>query len=185
MTDGPRDTRSPASYLSHMRMRIGTLRGLIRRYVDGQDKLATVREAMWFVKIKGKEGWIDGNAYVSAEDEDQAAVRGAEDLKNQGILGASAINVDVEPDQAGDANVRNGAIDISNKFLKTEKKLSARARKKLPKGDFVFPDEERYPIHDKSHARNALSRVSQHGSQSEKKKVRAAVKRRYPDIGQS
>jgi len=36
---------------------------------------------------------------------------------------------------------------------------------------------------DASHARNALSRVSQHGSSSEKARVRAAVHKRYPSIG--
>src|SRR5699024_11412436 len=35
----------------------------------------------------------------------------------------------------------------------------------------------------KAHARNALSRVSQHGSPAEKKRVRAAVRRKYPSIG--
>jgi len=64
-----------------------------------------------------------------------------------------------------------------------EKKLTTKARKNLDDSSFVFPGERRYPIHDKSHARNALSRVSQHGSPAEKKKVRAAVKRKYPDVG--
>lgn len=41
-----------------------------------------------------------------------------------------------------------------------------------------------YPIPDKAHARNALARVSQHGSPAEKAKVRAAVHKKFPDIGQ-
>jgi hypothetical protein len=40
-----------------------------------------------------------------------------------------------------------------------------------------------YPIPDKPHARNALARVSQHGTPAEKAKVKAAVKAKYPDIG--
>ncbi len=64
-----------------------------------------------------------------------------------------------------------------------EKKLSSKARKALPASEFVFPKGKRYPIEDKSHARNALARVSQHGSPSEKAKVRAAVHSKYPDIG--
>ena len=65
-----------------------------------------------------------------------------------------------------------------------EKKLSYKARKALSSGSFVFPKERRYPIEDKAHARNALARVSQHGSSSsEKAKVRAAVHSKYPDIG--
>jgi hypothetical protein len=61
-------------------------------------------------------------------------------------------------------------------------KLTSKARKKLPKTAFAIPSEEAYPIHDETHARNALARVAQHGTPAEKKKVRAAVKRRYPKI---
>ena len=39
-----------------------------------------------------------------------------------------------------------------------------------------------YPIPDESHARNALARVSQHGSEAEKAKVRRAVAAKYPNI---
>lgn len=62
-------------------------------------------------------------------------------------------------------------------------KLTYKARKALPSSTFVEPGERKYPIPDKSHARNALARVSQHGSSSEKAKVRAAVHRKYPSIG--
>lgn len=41
-----------------------------------------------------------------------------------------------------------------------------------------------YPIPDAGHARNALARVSQHGSSEEKAKVRAKVKAKFPGIGQ-
>jgi len=64
----------------------------------------------------------------------------------------------------------------------TEKKLTAAGRKQIAPKNFALPGG-RYPIHDKSHARNALSRVSQHGSQAEKAKVRAKVHAKYPDIG--
>jgi len=61
-------------------------------------------------------------------------------------------------------------------------KLTTKARKALPKKDFALPGG-RYPIENASHARNALARVSQHGSPAEKAKVRAAVERKYPSIG--
>ncbi len=61
-------------------------------------------------------------------------------------------------------------------------KLSAAARKHIPAKDFALPGG-RYPIEDASHARNALARVSQHGSPEEKTKVRAAVHRKYPNMG--
>ena len=61
-------------------------------------------------------------------------------------------------------------------------KLAYKKRKKMAQSSFALPGK-RYPIHDKSHARNALARVAQHGSSSEKARVRAAVHRRYPSIG--
>lgn len=61
-------------------------------------------------------------------------------------------------------------------------KLTPKQRKKLPSRSFVFPRERRYPIHDRAHARNALVRVSAHGTPSEKAKVRSAVHKRYPDL---
>jgi hypothetical protein len=64
-----------------------------------------------------------------------------------------------------------------------EKKLTTQARKGLKKSSFVFPGERKYPIHDKAHARNALSRVSANGTPAEKAKVRAAVHRKFPGIG--
>jgi hypothetical protein len=62
-------------------------------------------------------------------------------------------------------------------------KLTYGQRKKLPKKSFAEPGKRAYPIQDKSHARNALARVSQFGSPAEKAKVRAAVHKKYPGIG--
>ena len=62
--------------------------------------------------------------------------------------------------------------------------LNAAARKKLSKSEFAIPETKSYPIHDLAHARNALARVAQHGTPEEKARVRAAVKRRYPNIVQ-
>jgi hypothetical protein len=64
-------------------------------------------------------------------------------------------------------------------------KLTSKKRNALPKSDFAEPSKRAYPLPDASHARNALARVSQHGSESEKAKVRAAVHRKFPGIGQS
>jgi hypothetical protein len=61
-------------------------------------------------------------------------------------------------------------------------KLTAKTRNAIPGKDFALPGR-RYPIEDKSHARNALSRVSGNGTSAEKAKVRAAVHRKYPGIG--
>jgi hypothetical protein len=61
-------------------------------------------------------------------------------------------------------------------------KLTTKKRKGLKKSSFAIPSERRYPIHDESHARNALARVAQHGSPMEKKRVRTAVCRKYPNF---
>lgn len=60
--------------------------------------------------------------------------------------------------------------------------LSTKDRKALPGKDFAGPDRS-YPVNDESHARNALSRVSQYGTAEEKKRVRAKVHAKYPNIG--
>jgi hypothetical protein len=66
--------------------------------------------------------------------------------------------------------------------------LSYSARKRLPSEDFVFPKTKGYPIEDKAHARAALqaaggARSGKPASSAKKKKIRAAVHRKYPDLG--
>lgn len=61
-------------------------------------------------------------------------------------------------------------------------RLSAKRRKRMRAGSFAIPSERKYPIDTKNRARNALARVAQHGTASEKAKVRAAVRRRFPSI---
>lgn len=61
-------------------------------------------------------------------------------------------------------------------------RLSTKRRKSLPKGSFAVPSKRKYPIDTKARARNALARVSQHGSSAEKAAVRRKVKSKYPSI---
>jgi len=70
-------------------------------------------------------------------------------------------------------------------------RLTAAGRRKLPASDFALPGRGNgnhgkgpgsYPIPDKSHARNALARVAQHGNPAEQARVRAAVHRKFPGI---
>jgi hypothetical protein len=56
---------------------------------------------------------------------------------------------------------------------------SGPARKALPTSSFAGPGRT-YPIPDAAHARNALARAS---GKSVEGQVRAAVHRRYPQIG--
>lgn len=59
--------------------------------------------------------------------------------------------------------------------------LHAKQRNALPAKSFALPGR-RYPIEDAAHARNALARVSQHGTPSEMRKVMSAVHRKYPSM---
>lgn len=72
-------------------------------------------------------------------------------------------------------------------------KLTYAERQKMPSSEFALPGAGTgpkgrgggsYPIPDASHARNALARVSQHGTPEEKARVRAAVHRKFPGIEQ-
>jgi len=60
--------------------------------------------------------------------------------------------------------------------------MKASKRNSLPKSSFVFPGKRAYPIDTRARAANALARVSQHGSASQKAKVHAKVCRRYPSL---
>jgi hypothetical protein len=60
--------------------------------------------------------------------------------------------------------------------------VKAATRKRMKSSSFALPGKRKYLIHDKAHARNALARVAQHGSPADIKKVRSAVRKRYPSI---
>lgn len=62
-----------------------------------------------------------------------------------------------------------------------EAPLNADKRGKLPDSAFALSGR-RYPIDTPERARSALARVDQFGSDSEKRQVRAAVKRKYPNM---
>jgi hypothetical protein len=68
--------------------------------------------------------------------------------------------------------------ELSAKLIK----MSAEAREELPKKDFAVPGKEKYPIPDLAHARNALARVSQHGTPAEREMVRRKVYAKYPEL---
>lgn len=63
-------------------------------------------------------------------------------------------------------------------------RLTASTRRAIPTSEFALPGRH-YPIEDKSHARNALSRVSENGTPAEKATVRAKVHRKFPAIGKT
>lgn len=73
-------------------------------------------------------------------------------------------------------------------------KLDAAERRGLPNRDFALPGKGAgpdgkgsgsYPIPDRSHAANALARVAQHGTSTEKAEVRKKVHEKFPTIGRA
>ena len=59
--------------------------------------------------------------------------------------------------------------------------LTTKRRDALKPGDFAIPEDRAYPIYDQAHARNALARSS---GKPEEARVRRAVCRRYPNMGE-
>jgi hypothetical protein len=68
-------------------------------------------------------------------------------------------------------------------------KLNAKQRRALSSNDFAIPAQGarrgRYPIPDQAHAVAALARVDADGTPEERRKVRAAIRKRYPDLPSS
>lgn len=86
---------------------------------------------------------------------------------------------------------KNQALAIAYSVKRKAKKmaqggdvLDTNARAHIKDSNFALPGR-RYPIEDETHARNALARVSQHGSPEEKSEVRHRVHEKYPNIEQS
>lgn len=70
-------------------------------------------------------------------------------------------------------------------------RLTYKRRKGMPKSSFAIPSKKTqenpagrgaYPIQDVAHARNALARVSAHGTPAEKATVKRKVYSRYPGL---
>ena len=61
-------------------------------------------------------------------------------------------------------------------------KLTTKTRNRMKDSSFALPRQRAYPIPDLSHARNALARVAQFGTDGEKSKVRRAVEKKFPSL---
>lgn len=61
-------------------------------------------------------------------------------------------------------------------------KLSAQRRKRLPKTTYALPSQRKYPIPDKTHARNALARAAQSKTSGSYSTVRKNVLKKYPSL---
>lgn len=73
------------------------------------------------------------------------------------------------------SNEQTAGVDLAT--------LTANQRKNLAPSQFAIPGQMAYPIPDRAHALAALARVAQFGTPAEKAAVRAAVLKRFPQLG--
>jgi hypothetical protein len=79
-------------------------------------------------------------------------------------------------------DVINSAVSSVREKRQSSGALTSTERDNLKPSDFVFPKTRRYPIADIGNGRAALRMVGKNGTESEKRIVRAAVHRRYPQL---
>lgn len=60
--------------------------------------------------------------------------------------------------------------------------LTAKRRRSLPSSAFVYPKTRAYPIHDRKHARAALSLSARKDTKGSYATVRKAVAKKYPGM---
>lgn len=88
------------------------------------------------------------------------------------------------PDEPGVHVMPDGTLmrdDEMDESAIREAPLDAKKRNALPDSAFALPGRK-YPIDTPERARSALARVEQFGSDSDKARVRAAVKKKYPNM---
>jgi hypothetical protein len=123
--------------------------------------------------------------------------------ENQKTLFSNAIDAIEGKSHRKPSDIKRGVYDkwettkksLWDSFDLNKGDLSAEDRADLPKKDFAIcskaddaeekKESGNYPIPDESHARFALAMVAKHGTPAEKARVRAAVHKKYPSIGES
>jgi len=128
----------------------------------------------------------EGAAVPQSLVDEGKALKAAQGELDRALFGTAEGEEATASDTAGDADVEDGgagsAPPAQPDKAKATKALTTEERNKLPDADFALPKERKYPIPDISHARNALARVAQSGTEAEQAQVRAAVERKYPEL---
>ena len=160
----------------------------IAKGVGGAVKKALTREELELLELKK----ATLGSYVK---------KASKDLANRSFDHGESEKRQYEPDAADEKErkkqiARQKGIDraadkLAKEEVVLEKDLNAAERRALPNKDFVFPGKGEgpkgkqrgaYPIPDKKHARNALAMAAAHASPEKQAKVKAAVKKKFPDI---
>lgn len=145
---------------------------------EGLGKTGAVKEALGLPTI---------GSYLKKQTDPQSLARASRSL-----LGRGAQQVTSGAPEVGRKMLLAGniAAQRAGQFAKAAADLTAAGRDKIKQKNFAIPagksdtGEGKYPIHDATHARNALSRVEQHGTPAEKAKVFAAIVKKYPELAQ-
>lgn len=120
--------------------------------------------------------------YIQPDDSLEEHIRKRYQLPKKSDEGVRIVQAPKQMQQGNDVH----ETDTPEKFegkpdQLSEGTLDAGARSHISTRNFALPGR-RYPIHNLSHARNALARVAQYGSPEEIKKVRAAVYSKWPQL---
>ena len=121
----------------------------------------------------------------------QEVSRGPHKAEKAGSIPAPATKPPEQPEREGHpiSEAENRAIhawygehgESNHGGKKRMSVLTTKQREALPDSAFAIPEERKYPIHDKNHARAALARVAEFGTPEEKQRVAKAIKDRYPE----
>ena len=140
-----------------------------------------------YLKSKVKKEELANEDYMSGQTgKIQKRTKKWMDKKGQ----SGAPGLDAMKAREAEHKARRG---VKKEEVVLEKDLNAAERRALPDSDFALPGKGKgpegkqagsYPIPDATHARAALAMVAKYGTPEEKEKVRAAVKRKFPDIQQ-
>ena len=140
-----------------------------------------------YLKSKVKKEEVANEDYYSGTGE-KVQKRTKKWMDKKGQSGAPGL--DAMKAREAEHKARRG---VKKEEVVLEKDLNAAERRALPDSDFALPGKGKgpegkqagsYPIPDLTHARAALAMVAKYGTPEEKEKVRAAVKRKFPDIQQ-
>jgi hypothetical protein len=147
---------------------------VVAQFADG-DVVKSVQDAI--VKQYGDPKFSPATA---GGDEDDY---GDDDGMGLGpMVGMGEGKMPVTPDNMDEATEdKKAKVPPNSLTLVDEAELDAKKRNALDDSDFALPGRK-YPIPDESHARSALQRVKQFGSPGDQAKVKAAVKRKFPDM---
>ncbi len=164
--------------------------------LQAQQEIAAQQEQAGLAATQVGQGQTAATTLSQEQQNEQNILQNANSAYNNAAVSMQGnINNTNAQTAAANANANSGLLSqigntISSIFAhgglvrmdKGGNVLDAHARKHIAAHNFALPGR-RYPIHDENHARNALARVSQNGSPAEKKQVRAAVHKKYPDMG--